>query len=516
MKPEHRERDPVVRTEGITLTGHIAHRANPLPMLILFVVGGSLGAIVVLQPKPVVSSVSLGIALLALPLLVLLFSLWRKDPFYVLATMLLLLPLHAIAQSLLRRYAGLSGAADALFSAWKEIALFLLLALALVDRLVLKGQKLPRGRQVFWVLLFACWGILFILAAPSPGIGLFEYRNLFEGFLALFIVYILRPALGRARCIFDWIVVEAILISIWGVASEMLWGFRYLTLFGFMPPEATVEQLKYASVYTTNKLALQRANSVFIGPNEMGLYLACVLVFLLSFLIHERGGLSRRRRRLYYLAFAIIGIGELSTLSRNSWILLAVALGIIVAGSEHLRGKTRLFVGLFLGALLVFGLVPSLREYVVRTVTLQDTSARGRLTNLSESLQGIIAHPLGIGLGNASYKVLGRAPTSGHLHTEFYVFLVALELGIPGLVLYFIMVASMVRKCHWGLRSDSSLKRAFSTGAVALLSGTVVSQFFAAISLDLTFQLYLWTSVALAMWGAAKQRRGLNDSPIAS
>jgi O-antigen ligase len=441
--------------------------------------------------------------MLAGPIVLLLLNVLRqslRSPIYALYLILLVLPFHTIVLNVLRVQVGLSALVLNLFSAWKEAALLLVLALV-IGHLLIKQKKLPRGVLIPLYLFFVGWAAVFIMLGPSLLIGVYQFRNLFFGLSTLLTLYLLRPRLDNFINFVDIIAIQGVIFT--GVAFYQVYladFYAFLTRFGFVEPGTSFEQIRYGSVFNVSGQLFWRANSIFVGPNEFGLFMASLIIIIGSLLLFGRQYLGRRRTLLYALASPILFAGEFITISRNSWILIAVA-GFVLFLKLKSRYRLRLAVAVVFVAIALLVFVPPFQDFVVRTLTLQDSSALGRVAELERTLPKIAEAPFGRGLGEASYKA--RRFDFQPIHTEYFVLMIALEVGILGLLLYLFIMSQFGLACSrrgWKFRG---VQRALCWGASGLIFGTMASQFFATISLDWLFQLYLWFFVGLALWGTS-------------
>lgn len=473
-------------------SSRLNHTLGRVFPLVLVTVGALLGwTAVVYLPLAVLLIVALGILLIVLLAL--------ADPFKAVYLILLLTPFHTIVDNLVRSSTN-SEAVQLAFSSWKEIGLLLILVIVIFDKII-RHRKLPAAPELVLAVSYAAFGLPFVFTAESTKIGILEYRNLFEGVLILLVSYSIRPSLERLFRLVKWMLLEGVVLVVWGIFSAYALDFySYLRTFAFIPPSMTREQLQYASVFSVSGSLFLRANSIFSGPNEFGLYLAILMVFTAGMLLFNRPRMNRTQRRWYPVALAFFGIGSLISISRASWVLVAVAIALMVV---HLRGLKRkaqiaLLTSVLLIALLVA--VPNLWRFAMRTIHLQDTSAAGRIGLLSNGLLALASNPLGIGLGNASYKFYQA--TFQYVHTESHILIMGLELGWPGLLFYLLMMGIFIARC---LRLTRAIypfeRRLLGLISASLLIGTIVIQFMSAITMEWIFQLYLWFLVGMALYG---------------
>lgn len=436
------------------------------------------------------------ISLLVLGLFLAFFRIAICKPFTALTIILILIPFHTISENLLTLFTT-SSSVSMVFSLWKELAIVLILVAVIVRR---GGLPASIPKSILPFLIYALYGAFMIITAPALSIGIIEYRNLFEGLIILLAVFLIRPRPQQIFYVLDILVVEGVFLSIWGFFSRYILNFyTYLQTFRFIPPTMTETSLRFGSVFSISGSLFLRANSIFIGPNEFALYLAPLMVYLLAVLIFKYAKLSKLRRVAYIFALIVVSMGEFISISRNAWLLIAVAATVMFLLMRPSRGKIILFIiAITIGGATIL-LIPNLKEFILRTLNLMDTSAAGRVVLLKSGIESIIQHPMGIGLGNASYKF--QQVLAERTHTEFYIFLVALELGWIGLILYLLTVARFAFRSYQLTKPHYPFDRRFlAVIAISLLSGTFVSQFTSAITTEWLFQLYLWLLVGSAVF----------------
>lgn len=467
-----------------------------LPVLAFASLAAIMALLAIVAPEILIAG-AFAIMLLAVGTVFLL--LLRRDALLLLTIIFLVLPFHTIAYNLVERYFG-SGVILFAFAAWKESVILLMLLALFGMRFVVNRQPLPVRWELLFPLFFMAVAVLFVPTAYTLANGIQGYRYLFQGFLILLLLYVMQPRMDRLFLILPWMVGLGSLISIWGFYSRYVMDFyKYLVAFGFVPDWMSQQQVQFNSVFSISGNLFLRANSVFSGPNEFGLYLAILIVVTIALLLLRGPQLKASQRAFYSVALVIMAGGEIISVSRNAWIFVVVATVVLTLYSPGLVRKLR--TSITFGSLLVIivALVPNMRLFLVRTLQLRDSSAAGRAQELVDRLGILLANPLGIGLGRANYKLLSDDPA--HVHTEFYLLIIGLELGWLGLAIYLVMMGIFVFRSVQLSFSRDSTQRFVAMVAAALLLGTLSSQLLAAITMEWIFQYYLWFFVGYALFG---------------
>ena len=195
-----------------------------------------------------------------------------------------------------------------------------------------------------------------------------------------------------------------------------------------------------------------------INPNILGSALALILPLGLALALHRQWSARRLFPLLLWAPILLIGNGLLLSQSRSSW--LAVGVTGLLLGWLLLRPHPRIRLAV---ALLAAGLLPALLWFwanngsrlVVDSAWLQSTQASllRRLDIWRLSLQLIKDNWLtGVGLGSyeaAFTAVFPTLPLVGgrlappHAHNLFLQ--IALDVGLPGLVAFLGLLASLLR-----------------------------------------------------------------------
>jgi hypothetical protein len=423
------------------------------------------------------------------------------DPFYGLGMLLLVLPIHTFMLNLLKMFAGVSSPALLALATWKEIVLGAVVFIAFLRR-KRRAREPQIMRELAAALGLIALGVPFIFIGPTIGSGLYGFRNLFEGIVILVVMLQLAPQPERRLMrLIELLIVEAVGISIWGVLQIYLYPYRYLTDLGFEDPKVFMSIQESASVYRASGIALQRANSILVGPNELGLILAVLGVFVLI-LLSDTSALRRSQRKFLYGALVAMLICEFYTFSRVAWIFTIVA----ALGALSDVGRIRRAIGLCLFLLVIATplvyLVPSVEEYIVKTYYIKDPSSATHYFSLLRAVERLKENPLGYGLGTAGYKSGGYTGLGNEIfnrEVESFLMLVALEMGLFGLMAYLGFLGYLLMTVQRGFKGPRRSDVAWHVHAKWMMVGTVVAGMLSVIPYDLLFQFYLWFFVGAAL-----------------
>ncbi|MDQ3898478.1 MAG: O-antigen ligase family protein [Actinomycetota bacterium] len=289
------------------------------------------------------------------------------------------------------------------------------------------------------------------------------------------------PFDGRERDVLVTILmVTGFATAVYGVAQQVL-GPARLNAFGY----------EYNSTIRTTR-GLLRSFSSFDNPFGFGYFLMLVLLIGTA---HALARPERLRSRLFFLTVPVLLVALAGTFVRGAWIGLVV--GLAYLGTVRFP---RLLLGLplvLVGALLL----PS----GVASAAFSASSGAERVAGWQANLSQLTRHPLGLGLGssNAAAEKVAGGQREGVYHPDNEYYRAMYELGVLGLWLTVLLLAS----AFLGTRAVSA--DAASDGAVFALavSSTVLAA--AAASLVATYfdtfpnNVYFWLLLGVVATGGA-------------
>ncbi len=306
--------------------------------------------------------------------------------------LLVLLPFHALGVTVLTRIvAGPMHAPLSALALWKEVLLVVILLLALIE--IIRNYLLTANRYSFhldrldWCIVILACALLsasFFANAPLTQV-LYGIRYDLVPLVAFFV-------LRRVSWSEAFLKTLPIVLAC-AVAVAVVYALATLLL-----PDSFFSALGYSdlhSLYLPNRpiaafqqiggTALRRLQGPMSGPNQFGIWLACMLPILLA--------LPARKRRV---VAPLVLLAILLTFSRAAWIAAAVVLLVIFW--PHLKKlsvttSTILCIGVLTIALSLLSLFPS--------IILRVESSVDHFRNPMEAVAIMATAPLGRGLGSA-------------------------------------------------------------------------------------------------------------------
>jgi O-antigen ligase len=223
-------------------------------------------------------------------------------------------------------------------------------------------------------------------------------------------------------------------------------------------------------------LGQSRATGTFFNPNFFATYEAAVFAAAFGLVCFREQGNSRTWETLFlWITAGLCVIGFVLAQSRGA--LLALIAAVAVVG---LYGFGKRFVVVIVVALIAGALVPNPLQQRVLTVGAKDPYAYTRVAIWKNSLERVVDHPWGVGLGLYKYTSFQyRFPVESAIarygkraesaHNEYLQ--MAVELGVLGLVLFLAGIALL----GWEIWKTLRLPlEPWERGLVIGLSGGIV------------------------------------------
>lgn len=303
--------------------------------------------------------------------------------------LLALLPFHALGVTVFTRIvAGPNNAPLGALALWKEALLAVVLLIALIEVIrsgdLKKALKLDRFDACVLVLAAALVVSTFIAGTPLTQ----AFYGIRYDLVPLIAFVLLRRVtwseafLARLPFVLGGAVLGAVVYGLLTLAlpASFFTALGYSDLHSLYVPSGPV-----APFQQIGGTALRRLQGAMSGPNQFGIWIACLLPILLA--------LPGKWRRVV-APLALLAI--LLTFSRAAWIAAAAVL--VVSFWPQLRklsvsAVTALCVGILALSIAVLAFFPS--------VILRIESSADHLSNPIEALGIMVREPLGHGLGSA-------------------------------------------------------------------------------------------------------------------
>lgn len=335
-----------------------------------------------------------------------------------------LLPLHALAITVLTQYLEGSGRAPLMiFALWKEVFLVLLLLLAICEIVIARGAHIEKRAWSFDLL---DWCIFLALAlGVLVSVESWDFSALFNthlsladrtflvgfkyDFLPLVVFFFLRRVSWSRdfRRSVAWVLLgTGTVISIFGLVTlllpmEFFIALGYSDLHSLYRPDAPL-----ASFQMVESTSLRRIQSVMSGPNQFGLWL---LIPFAAALQQCFISWSRRRMLQGFLATSatlLFLITIAFTYSRSAWLgsgCIVILFSLWVFRGRLQKIRLRFVITALITGIMLFVVALSIAPQVF----LRSQSLAGHMKKPLQALALIRSYPFGMGLGTAG-------PASNH------------------------------------------------------------------------------------------------------
>lgn len=303
--------------------------------------------------------------------------------------LLALLPFHALAVTVLTRVvAGPNQAPMGAVALWKEALLAVILLVALIE-IVRTGdlkKSLKPDRFDACILMLAAALAVASLLAGTPLVQIVYGIRYDLVPLAAFIILRRVPWSERFLARLPLVLAGAVLAAVLYGLLTLVAPIPFFTALGYSDLHSLyVPSGPVAPFQQIGGTALRRLQGAMSGPNQFGIWLACLLPILLALP-------PRRRRIVAPLALLAIAL----TFSRAAWIASAVVLAVSfwpAIRKLSVAAVTVLCIGILSASIAVLAFFPS--------VILRIESSADHLRNPIEAMGIMLRESLGRGLGSA-------------------------------------------------------------------------------------------------------------------
>jgi hypothetical protein len=415
-------------------------------------------------------------------------------------------------------------------AAWKEVGLGILVFIVLIRAVSGRGPAVSVSWTDFWIGGLVALGIVYLagenlwLRANIPIVSeLLGFRQS--------VMFVLVYFVGRAmpELTDDPVVVRRLQVL---VAVTCVLGIleRFL-----VPPEGLVALgvasyfqnfLNATAVTVGNEYGLptnywigigghmvRRAGSVYLGGQGFA------IPFLLFFPMATVWALSSRHRTGWRLiTYGLVCAGLLLTLTRMTIIVAIMQLTLFILvrrRAEWTVAGLTLLAMIFVAALF---LVPGIPNFVLQTLSGQEASTAGHISDFSNGGLAFLGKPWGFGLGTAD----AAATRTGlkHITGDNLYLTYAVELGVTGVVLLVLIFASVMGHAlnllrHGATEDQRQMGTTIWLTAIGLVINGMTSVVFNSIILAWLF-FWLAGAVVTQSQRAALRKRAVPELRLAA
>jgi hypothetical protein len=371
----------------------------------------------------------------------------------------------------------------------------------LLDRL---GRGLPITRVTREIKLAACllaWAIVTIPMSYWPGGSFGLLTDLYLKTLAIFLLIAnVVSTTDRLRKVAWALTLMSVPIATKGIENFLSGVYVHGGV-----DQAVKRIVGYEAPLTQN-------------PNDLALVLNLILPLTVALLLITPNGVARAS---LFGVMALQVVGIVVTFSRAGFLTFATTLVVSVLTSSG-RLDRRWTWGVLILAIVCVPLLPA--DYVSHLFTITDVdsdptgSGQARWAQQVAAVGYVMGHPLvGAGLGQnvlAMNELLGPAWLMVHsVYLEY-----AIDLGLPGLVLFLLLFVGSVRSAGRAARLAAARPggrtlSVLANGIRVSLLAFAAAAFFSPVAYH--FHFYYFAGLALAALGIAETSAGPAPEPVA-
>lgn len=338
------------------------------------------------------------------------------------------------------------------------------------------------NRKVFSLSFSIILTALTVCAAISAFYGTngkLGWFNFLSYLSSIFVCFVVASHFGKRERLKELVLGIAFGVAFTGLTaiSQFLVGFPKLPFLG----TGTEEELLW-----TQAELFSRVSAFLRTPTEMGWVVSALVPILIAPIIAYARSFSTFQRTI--LAFsAILGVAAIIlSLARGSWVALVAATGIIIlAAWKNWEAAERKNYFAAIGGLLLLcalALAPFGGRIYERLTTDDGESAAIRLPLMQVASNIIEDNPLvGIGLSGYRTAMYRYDDTKEHVtqvfpgtvHNSFAH--ITAEIGIPGGILFGILLLIAIIECWITMSSRDKLLFALALGAFAAIAAYTIS-----------------------------------------
>jgi hypothetical protein len=377
---------------------------------------------------------------------------------------------------------------------WKDALILALFVRAVVGRFWSDRRLLPwKMSDSVLIVYVLVWVLIAVLSPPRAGVGS-DLARYVEGPLILLTITFLRPTRKQV-----WLLATALIAAaaIIGGAAVIEWlGPRanFQSWYGPAPP-ASGEPFKLAG-------GGYRAGSFIYDPLIFAFYIAGATPFALAATFVR----TRWRTAAVFGALAC-GAGVVVAFSRSGY--LGGGFGVLAATAFAVR-RPAIRLSL-IGLIILISGATYLYYFTAGSESLNRSgSDRAHSAALKRDLDLVTARPFGYGLATTDRSNY-VTPGPGQLgYTESAYMATAIGGGLPGLILYLVVLFMTMMRVRTArrsaIRAGDRTGTVLAAGALGAMLAVMVAGLFVGIH-ELLIEVMLWGTPGLALaWASSRQR----------
>ena len=260
---------------------------------------------------------------------------------------------------------------------------------------------------------------------------------------------------------------------------------------------------------------MKRFASIYANPLEHAASTVVLFAFLLVSITHkEENSLLIQTDRLTIITFLASLICIFLAASRASFLSYFIVL-YVYAWIIRYKPILRFYHSLAVLAILyvVFLLQGDLYDFIIDTITFENTSSLGHVLEWIAGIEAMINNPLGMGLGESGRVSVGSGLNTGG---ENQFIIIGVQIGVIGMLLYMLIYGALIQQGIQTMRHASGKRWKLALLIVLLKVGLLIPAFTANIDayIYITYLTWFFSGYFMQSVMSAKDK-GVDEKEIA-
>lgn len=315
----------------------------------------------------------------------------------------------------------------------------------------IKSVKKIKLHQIdILVLLFFGYTLLYVflpLGSYSFGARVIAFKNLsFFPFL-YFIGRLVEKNKINMNKIFTFILITMLVACLVAITERIFYQHLH-TITGYSSFNAkffqTEETGSYGLQWTfETETGLKRFGSIFSNPLEFAAATILSLTCLLALIVNKQKLISLRPSNLHIVFFLASLICIFLAASRASFISYFFILYCFAIITNQKKYLYYLYTAIFFALVYVFfWLEGDMYEFIINTITFQNSSSIGHVVEWLDGINAMIESPLGKGLGESGRVAIEQKENIGG---ENQFIIIGVQAGVIAMLIYLVIYIQLIR-----------------------------------------------------------------------
>jgi len=412
-------------------------------------------------------------------------------PKQVVFILLALLPFSAFLKTSLSHFLSLDQTQAFILGSWKELIILALLIYVVIR--AIKEKKLAfKVQSVDWLIIGLAGLMLISFLLSGLNFAALAFGIKYD--LMFLILYLVIKSLSFSKAelwqLFKVILVTTLIVVIFSVL-QIIFGNSLMTWFGYTDQG---QWQPYQALQTSQTIGNQtRIPGTLSGPNQLGVYMAMIGLIILASL---KKLVIPKLKKLLYPLLTLVLLVIIFSFSRTAWISLALGfLAMVIycftnkVKDKQIQKKYLTIAGAVILVVIILAWLAVNLGWADNILTRHTDFDRKQL--LYQSSQLLIDNPLGLGIGQVGPAAQWTKGPDLSVISENNYLQYGLELGLIGLIIYFMIFINWFKTLFKKLSPGQGIKPALVLGTLVAFIAVLISGLFLHTFTDATLMLTL-------------------------